>query len=96
MLRSGRPYANLAVYLPTEDMLMRDRLPDEQRTPGAVFEWEMRQARVPGWRSCGQPLLQNPQPIRLTGWLPGPGLIRPIVRDFIYVSDDSTSRRLIG
>src|SRR5688572_5917254 len=47
MLRHGRPYSQLAVYLPHEDMLMRDRLPEEQRTPGAVFEWEMRQAVVP-------------------------------------------------
>jgi hypothetical protein len=47
MLRHGRPYSLLAVYLPNEDMLMRDRLPDEQRTPGAVFEWEMRQVAVP-------------------------------------------------
>ena len=47
MLRHGRPYANLAVYLPSEDMLMRDRIPEEQQTPGAVFEWEMRQAAMP-------------------------------------------------
>jgi hypothetical protein len=47
MLRRGRPYVNLAVYLPQEDMLMRDRLPEEQRTPGAMFEWEMRQVAVP-------------------------------------------------
>ena len=47
LLRSGRPYANLAVYLPSEDMLMRDRLPEEQRAPGAVFEWEMRGVAMP-------------------------------------------------
>ncbi|MFN8633696.1 MAG: glycosyl hydrolase [Chloroflexota bacterium] len=47
MMRRGRPYTNLAVYLPNEDMLMRDRIPDEQRTPGAVFEWEMRRVAPP-------------------------------------------------
>jgi hypothetical protein len=47
MLRRGRPYSMLAVYLPSEDMLMRDRVPEDQRTPGAVFEWEMRQIAVP-------------------------------------------------
>ena len=56
MLRHGRPYANLAVYLPHEDMLMRDRLPDEQRTPGAVFEWEMRQVAVPAETEGYHPL----------------------------------------
>jgi len=47
MMRRGRPYANLAVYLPNEDMLLRDRVPDDQRTPGAMFEWEMRQVAPP-------------------------------------------------
>jgi hypothetical protein len=56
LLRSGRPYANLAVYLPQEDMLMRDRLPEEQRTPGAVFEWEMRGVAVPAETEGYHPL----------------------------------------
>jgi alpha-L-rhamnosidase len=47
MLRRGRPYTNLAVYLPNEDMLMRDRIPEPERTPGALFEWEMRQVAAP-------------------------------------------------
>lgn len=47
MLRRGRPYTNLAVYLPLEDRLMRDRIPADRRTPGAVYEWELRDAIVP-------------------------------------------------
>jgi hypothetical protein len=47
MMRRGRPYTNLAVYLPNEDMLLRDRIPEEQRTPGAIFEWEMRSVAPP-------------------------------------------------
>jgi hypothetical protein len=47
MLRRGRPYTSLAVYLPYEDMLVRDRVAEENRTPGANYEWEMRQVRVP-------------------------------------------------
>jgi len=42
MMRRGRPYANLAVYLPNEDMLLRDKVPEDERTPGATYEWEMR------------------------------------------------------
>jgi hypothetical protein len=56
MLRHGRPYTNLAVYLPYEDALLKDRLPEEQRTPGAAFEWEMRQARVPAETEGYHPL----------------------------------------
>ena len=56
MLRRGRPYASLAVYLPNEDMLMRDRIPEEQRTPGAVFEWEMRQRGAPAETEGYHPL----------------------------------------
>jgi hypothetical protein len=47
MLRRGRPYTNLAVFLPNEDMLLRDRIPEEQRTPGASYEWEMRRVVPP-------------------------------------------------
>jgi hypothetical protein len=47
MLRRGRPYTNLAVYLPNEDRLMRDEIPEDRRTPGARFEWEMRDVVVP-------------------------------------------------
>jgi hypothetical protein len=56
MLRHGQPYASLAVYLPHEDMLLRDRIPDDQRTPGAAYEWEMRQARVPAETEGYHPL----------------------------------------
>jgi hypothetical protein len=47
MLRGGRPYTNLAVYLPNEDRLMRDEIPEDRRTPAARFEWEMRGVAVP-------------------------------------------------
>jgi hypothetical protein len=43
----GRPYANLGIYLPLEDNRMRSRLPPEDRTPGAVNYWELRQETVP-------------------------------------------------
>jgi hypothetical protein len=35
------------VYLPNEDAMMLDRIPEEQRTPGANFEWEMRNVTPP-------------------------------------------------
>lgn len=47
LLRSGEPYANIGVYLPFEDAWMLDRLPEEQRTPGANFHWEMRHVIPP-------------------------------------------------
>jgi hypothetical protein len=46
-MRKGRTFSRLAVYLPWEDNLMRDRLPRELRSPAAQFYWEMRHERVP-------------------------------------------------
>ncbi|MBV9766657.1 MAG: hypothetical protein JOZ48_17560 [Acidobacteriaceae bacterium] len=46
-LKRGEPYGGVGVYLPFEDALMLDRLPEEQRTPGANFHWEMRHALPP-------------------------------------------------
>lgn len=55
-LQLGRPYTNLAVYLPNEDNWMADRIPREQRTPGAVFKWEMRHVVVPSETEGYHPL----------------------------------------
>jgi hypothetical protein len=46
-MRKGRTFSRLAVYLPWEDNLMRDRLPRELCSPAAQFYWEMRHERVP-------------------------------------------------
>ena len=47
LLKLGRPYGGLGIYFPFEDALMLDRLPEEQRTPGANYFWEMRHAAPP-------------------------------------------------
>jgi len=46
-LRSGRPYSDLAVYLPLEDNWMRHELPDDLRRPSAVYHWELQYERFP-------------------------------------------------
>lgn len=54
LLKLGRTYGGVGVYLPHEDAWMLDRVPEEQRTPGANFHWEMRHAVIPeeveGWQ----------------------------------------------
>lgn len=47
VMRLGRPYTQLAVYLPNEDNWMLDRIPPEERTPAAVYRWEMRHVVMP-------------------------------------------------
>jgi len=37
LMQSGRTVSEMAVYLPNEDMWMRDSMPRELRTPGAVY-----------------------------------------------------------
>jgi hypothetical protein len=47
LLRLGRTESRLAVYLPNEDNRRLDLIPDEERTPAAVYRWEMRHVVVP-------------------------------------------------
>jgi hypothetical protein len=47
LLRLGRTESRLAVYLPNEDNRRLDHIPDEERTPGAVYRWEMRHVTIP-------------------------------------------------
>ena len=47
LLQLGKAYGGVGVYFPFEDALMLDSLPDEERTPGANFYWEMRHAVPP-------------------------------------------------
>lgn len=44
-LRQGKPVATVGLWLPFEDGLMKDHIAEDERTPGANFEWEMRKAR---------------------------------------------------
>lgn len=47
ILQSTEAWAQVGVYLPTEDGQMRDRIEDDDSPPGANFHWEMRDARFP-------------------------------------------------
>ena len=47
LMKLGEPFAGLGVYLPWEDALMEDEIPEAERTPGAVYRWEMRHAVMP-------------------------------------------------
>ena len=85
MLRRGRPYAGLAVYLPYEDMLMRDRIPEGQRTPGATFEWEMRQVVVPAETEGYHPLWISETFLRKAEVLDGQLVIGNVTVGGLYI-----------
>jgi hypothetical protein len=46
LLKLGRTESRLAVYLSNEDNRRLDRIPAPERTPGAVYRWEMRHVIV--------------------------------------------------
>ncbi|HEV3120492.1 MAG TPA: hypothetical protein VGY53_01250, partial [Isosphaeraceae bacterium] len=46
LLKLGQPESRLAVYLPNADNRWLDRIPDEERTPGGMYRWEMRHVVV--------------------------------------------------
>jgi hypothetical protein len=47
LLRLGWTESRLAVYLPNEDNRRLGLIPEEERTPAAVYRWEMRHVVVP-------------------------------------------------
>jgi hypothetical protein len=70
LLKLGRTESRLAVYLPNEDNRMLDRIPDAERTPAAVYRWEMRHVVVPREAERYAPL-----------WISAPFLHRAEVSD---------------
>jgi hypothetical protein len=55
-MRLGRPYTDVAVYLPVEDQWMKGELPKEQQKPSAKYHWEMHYLRPPSELRGRQPL----------------------------------------
>ncbi len=55
-MKLGRPYSDVAVYLPIEDQWMKGELPDEQQKPSAKCHWEMHYLRPPVELFGRQPL----------------------------------------
>lgn len=46
-MREGRPYHDVAVYLPLEDKRMLGKLPEEDRKPSGEYHWELHDLRFP-------------------------------------------------
>jgi hypothetical protein len=67
-MRIGTTFSRLAVYLPWEDSLMRDRLPDELRSPAAQYYWEMRHDRVPHETEGYHPLWISAELLKQASW----------------------------
>ncbi len=55
-MKLGRPYSEVAVYMPIEDQWMKGELPKEQQKPSARYHWEMHYLRPPAELAGRQPL----------------------------------------
>ena len=55
-MKLGRPYSDVAVYLPVEDQWMKGELPSEQQKPSAKYYWELHYLRPPAELAGRQPL----------------------------------------
>jgi hypothetical protein len=60
LLKLGRTESRLAVYLPNEDNRRLGCIPEAERTPGAVYRWEMRHVVVPREAEGYAPLWVSP------------------------------------
>jgi hypothetical protein len=54
-MREGRPYTDVAVYLPLEDRRMLNKLPEQLRKPSGEYHWELHDLRFPAELEGYQP-----------------------------------------
>lgn len=47
VMRSGYSYHQIAIYVPFEDNIILDKLPDDKCVPGASYYWKMTQIKIP-------------------------------------------------
>lgn len=47
IMKQGKTYSDVAVYLPIEDTWMLNRLPQNMAKPSAFFHWEMHYTKIP-------------------------------------------------
>jgi hypothetical protein len=55
-MKLGRPYSDVAVYLPIEDQWIKGELLKEQQKPSAKYHWELHYLRLPKELAGRQPL----------------------------------------
>jgi len=55
-MKQGRPYTDVAVYLPIEDQWMKGELPPDLQKPSAKYHWELHYLRPPAELAGHQPL----------------------------------------
>jgi hypothetical protein len=56
LMKQGRPYTDVAVYLPIEDQWMKGELPPDLQKPSAKYHWELHYLRPPAELAGHQPL----------------------------------------
>jgi len=71
IMRRGRTYADVAVYLPLEDNWMLDRLPPDLRRPSAEWHWELQYQRLPAETIPYRPLWVSMGVLRDAEWRAG-------------------------
>ncbi len=77
VMKLGRTESRLAVYLPLEDNRREHLIPEEERTPAAVYRWELRHVVVPRELEGYAPL-----------WISAPFLARAEMADgMLWVGD---------
>jgi hypothetical protein len=54
-MREGRPYTDVAIYLPLEDRRMLNKLPEHLRKPSGEYHWELHDLRFPAELEGYQP-----------------------------------------
>jgi hypothetical protein len=95
-MRAGRPYSDVAVYLPLEDNWIRDRLPDELKRPSAEYWWELQYERLPQELAGYQPLWVSMGLLEDADYLDGKLLLGAAEFNWLYVDVEWLDSEALG
>ncbi|MEO0106285.1 MAG: glycosyl hydrolase [candidate division WOR-3 bacterium] len=88
LMRSGKPYGPVAVYLPLEDTWIQNELPEELQRPSARYHWELQYVKFPEDLKGFRPIWVTNHFLENSEYTDGRLKIGRMDFDFLYVELD--------
>lgn len=88
LMRLGRPYADIGVYLPIEDVWIQHELPEELQRPSAHYHWELQYTRFPEAVKGFRPLWITDHFLNNAEFKDGQLFIGDMNLNFLYIDVD--------
>ncbi len=88
LMRSGKPYGPVAVYLPLEDTWIQNELPEELQRPSARYHWELQYVKFPEDLKGFRPIWVTNHFLENSEYTDGRLKIGRMDFDFLYIELD--------